>query len=302
MPAPALVLSRRTATPSFCGARDPIALPAALPPDARQRAADLRRHRDPDDHRVAAPPSPSGWPSIPSARRPPRRCSGASRTRCPPSRCSARSAPRLRTGRPRRDLLDSEADDPHFVVEVEHDGSAAAALRRRQPRPPARDRHGLHRALPRRQRRAPATSAPAPSRTSSRSTRDVLGGAQSAAGPGRRRHGGRTPSSAGARRRRSAARSARSRRPTTRRSPSAMPGVQRAAATLRWTGSWHTVFVTVDRAGRRAHGRRVRGRRSRVISTATAWPATTPSSTTRSRCRSRSSCSSASRRAISAPT
>jgi hypothetical protein len=27
------------------------------------------------------------------------------------------------------------------------------------------------------------------------------------------------------------------------------PGVQRAAATLRWTGSWHTVFVTVDRIG-----------------------------------------------------
>jgi predicted phage baseplate assembly protein len=26
-------------------------------------------------------------------------------------------------------------------------------------------------------------------------------------------------------------------------------GVQRAAATLRWTGSWHTVFVTVDRPG-----------------------------------------------------
>jgi hypothetical protein len=25
--------------------------------------------------------------------------------------------------------------------------------------------------------------------------------------------------------------------------------IQRAAATLRWTGSWHTVFVTVDRAG-----------------------------------------------------
>ena len=27
------------------------------------------------------------------------------------------------------------------------------------------------------------------------------------------------------------------------------PGVQRAAATLRWTGSWHTVFLTVDRIG-----------------------------------------------------
>ena len=26
-------------------------------------------------------------------------------------------------------------------------------------------------------------------------------------------------------------------------------GVQRAAATLRWTGSWHTVFVTIDRLG-----------------------------------------------------
>ena len=26
-------------------------------------------------------------------------------------------------------------------------------------------------------------------------------------------------------------------------------GVQRAAATMRWTGSWHTVFVTVDRTG-----------------------------------------------------
>jgi len=28
-----------------------------------------------------------------------------------------------------------------------------------------------------------------------------------------------------------------------------LSGVQRAAATLRWTGSWHTVFVTVDRVG-----------------------------------------------------
>jgi predicted phage baseplate assembly protein len=28
-----------------------------------------------------------------------------------------------------------------------------------------------------------------------------------------------------------------------------MRGVQRAAASFRWTGSWHTVFVTADRAG-----------------------------------------------------
>ena len=31
------------------------------------------------------------------------------------------------------------------------------------------------------------------------------------------------------------------------------PEVQRAAATLRWTGSWHTIYLTVDRTG----GRRV---------------------------------------------
>ena len=29
------------------------------------------------------------------------------------------------------------------------------------------------------------------------------------------------------------------------------PDVQRAAATRRWTGSWHTMFVTVDRRGGR---------------------------------------------------
>src|SRR5215216_2735217 len=29
------------------------------------------------------------------------------------------------------------------------------------------------------------------------------------------------------------------------------PDVQKAAASLRWTGSWYTVFVTVDRAGGR---------------------------------------------------
>jgi predicted phage baseplate assembly protein len=28
-----------------------------------------------------------------------------------------------------------------------------------------------------------------------------------------------------------------------------LPGVQRAAGRLRWTGSWHTAFVTVDRVG-----------------------------------------------------
>jgi predicted phage baseplate assembly protein len=33
---------------------------------------------------------------------------------------------------------------------------------------------------------------------------------------------------------------------------SVYPGVQRAAATLRWTGSWHTVFITVERTNQAA--------------------------------------------------
>jgi hypothetical protein len=28
-----------------------------------------------------------------------------------------------------------------------------------------------------------------------------------------------------------------------------LPGLQRSAGTMRWTGSWHTMFVTADRAG-----------------------------------------------------
>ena len=36
-------------------------------------------------------------------------------------------------------------------------------------------------------------------------------------------------------------------------------GVQRAAARLRWTGSWHSVFITVDRDGGRAAGLGVHG-------------------------------------------
>ena len=45
-----------------------------------------------------------------------------------------------------------------------------------------------------------------------------------------------------------ACRNAPSRRRIMPKSPSATPDVQRAAATFRWTGSWHTVFLTVDRS------------------------------------------------------
>ena len=41
------------------------------------------------------------------------------------------------------------------------------------------------------------------------------------------------------------------------------PEVQRAAATFRWTGSWHTVFLTVDRSGGARYSHEVRDRHSK---------------------------------------
>ena len=78
-------------------------------------------------------------------------------------------------------------------------------------------------------------------------------------------------------------------------------GVQHAAATLRWTGSWHTVFITVDPEAD-ADSRRVASRTSCHSSTAIAWRGTTSNSTIRSTCRSRSTCTCARSRTISAAT
>ena len=80
------------------------------------------------------------------------------------------------------------------------------------------------------------------------------------------------------------------------------PEVQRAAATRRWTGSWHTMFVTVDRRGGPGRRRRLRGTSCDASSTGTGWPATTSRSTARARCRSTSRCGSASRPATCAAT
>ena len=68
------------------------------------------------------------------------------------------------------------------------------------------------------------------------------------------------------------------------------PDVQRAAATFRWTGSGHTVFVTVDRFGGRAVDAGVRGGAAGLPRAASAWRATTSRSTRRATCRSRSGC------------
>ena len=48
------------------------------------------------------------------------------------------------------------------------------------------------------------------------------------------------------------------------------PEVQRAAATFRWTGSWHTVFLTVDRSAG-ARYRKSSRPTSEITSSATAW-------------------------------
>ena len=108
-----------------------------------------------------------------------------------------------------------------------------------------------------------------------RSTRDIVGGAQSAAGA--RRHATRrTPPSV----RRRAPQAFRTQERAVTPADYAEvterhAGVQRAAATLRWTGSWHTVFVTVDREGGVPVDAAFETDDGRATSTATAWPATT---------------------------
>ena len=80
------------------------------------------------------------------------------------------------------------------------------------------------------------------------------------------------------------------------------PDVQRAAATLRWTGSWNTVFLTVDRLGGRPLDRRGRAGARPPRRPLPDGRATTSSSTTRGSSRSSSSSSSASTRGTSAAT
>ena len=196
---------------------------------------------------------------------------------------------------PRRDLLGSDGDATDFVVEIEDDGRARLRF--------GDDAHGkrpdpgtaFDGDLPRRQRR--------------RRQRRRRGDRP------RRQHGRRRVQRACATRcRRPAASIRRTSRRRAAMRPQAFrtqeravtaadyaaaaerrPEVQRAAATFRWTGSWHTVFVTADRVGG-ARGRRRASRRGcAATSSASAWPATTSRSTRRASCRSTSRCTSASR-------
>ncbi|MBP1150550.1 putative baseplate assembly protein [Methylocaldum sp. RMAD-M] len=147
----------------------------------------------------------------------------------------------------RRDLLNSEPDDPHFVVEVEHDGSASL-----------RFGNGVHGQRPKtgmafttRYRvgngRAGNVGADTIAHVAS-GDGSVLGARNPLAA-----QGGVDPEDAAVVRRRAPQAFRRQERAVTPEDYAEVterhPGVQRAAATLRWTGSWYTVFVTVDRAG-----------------------------------------------------
>jgi hypothetical protein len=147
----------------------------------------------------------------------------------------------------RAELLSSSAADPHFVVETEHDGTVALRF--------GDDIHGV--------RPDEGTSFTATYRVGNGMAGNV--GAQtivhvvtddgriaSAVNPMAAR-GGTDPETA-AQIRRSAPEAFRTQQRAVTPADYAEvtgrhDGVQRAAASLRWTGSWHTVFITVDRDG-----------------------------------------------------
>lgn len=151
------------------------------------------------------------------------------------------------TWQPRRDLLSSNDEDLHFVVESEHDGSAALRF--------GDDRHG----------KRPDSS------TAFEAAYRVGNGIAGLVGAEALAHlvcddvrvagvrnplaslGGSEPESAEQIRRRAPHAFRTQERAVTTEDYAAVAqaysGVQRAAATLRWTGSWYTVFSTIDRTG-----------------------------------------------------
>lgn len=147
----------------------------------------------------------------------------------------------------RRDLLASDGADRAVVVEAEHDGTAYLRF--------GDDEHGM--------RPPPGTSFSGTYRVGNGVAgnigRDGLGhvvtSVEEVAGvsnplPAR---GGVDPETGEQVRRDAPATLARQERAVTEADYAAKsgeaPGVSKAAATFRWTGSWHTVFVTADRVG-----------------------------------------------------
>jgi hypothetical protein len=148
---------------------------------------------------------------------------------------------------PRRDLLNSDDEAPHFVVESEHDGGAKLRF--------GDDHHG--------KRPESTTKFMATYRIGNGLAGNVGAEAlahvvtEDASLTGVRNplaaRGGSEPETAEQIRRRAPQAFRTQERAVTPEDYASRtqtyPGVQRAAAARRWTGSWHTQFITVDRTG-----------------------------------------------------
>ena len=150
---------------------------------------------------------------------------------------------------PRRDLLSSHAGDTHFVLETEDDGSAR--LRFGDGRHGRRPAAGIGFTASYRIGNGPEGNTGADTLAHVVTTDGRI---NSVTNPLPARGGIAPETSAEIRRRAPEAFRTQERAVT----PSdyaevteRLDGVQRAAASLRWTGSWHTMFVTVDREGGR---------------------------------------------------
>ena len=149
--------------------------------------------------------------------------------------------------RPRSDLLASDASARHFVAEVENDGAASIRF--------GDDRHGM--------RPQSGTAFSASYRIGNGRAGNVgaealahvvtdAGGIVDVRNPLSARHGVDPETIEEVRQRAPFAFRTQERAVTPvdyGEVSERHPGVQRAAATFRWTGSWHTAFVTVDRIG-----------------------------------------------------
>ena len=236
------------------------------------------------------------------ARRQPRSSRRTRASRCPRCRLQRVRRRRVRrrrdrSGAPRYDLLDSGGDDRALRRRDRRRRRRAPALRRRRARPAARRGHAFQAPLSHRQRtgrqrrRETITYLVLRDRHAERRQRRA---AQSAAGARRYRAGAD-------RRGRSCSRRVRFARQRERAITAddyaelaqRNPAVQRAAAELRWTGSWYEARVAVDPLRHRDCGSpRCSETIAATCSSTGAW-ATTSRSCRRATCRSSCRCESA---------
>ena len=146
-----------------------------------------------------------------------------------------------------RDLLNSEASDHHCVAEVENDG--ATSLRFGNDQFGKRPEAGSVFTASYRVGNGRAGNVGAKTVAHVVSTVDGITGVRNPLAA----RGGLEPESAAEVQRRAPQAFRRQERAVTPADYAEVttrsPGVQRAAASLRWTGSWHTAFITVDRDG-----------------------------------------------------